>query len=134
VADFIGSANLIRGTLRPERTGADGDLTIDTSFGVVHAPAEGRPPSDTVVVAIRPEDVLVHRGDMHGEGWPHGSNVFPGEIQIGLFGGTSVDYHVQLEGSLIHARAASRSKMQRGDRVNVELPPEALRVFELPQP
>jgi iron(III) transport system ATP-binding protein len=132
VADFIGSANLIHGTLRPDGADAAGSLTIDTSFGVVHAPSDARPPSDSVVVAIRPEDVLVHRGDMHGEGWSHGSNVFPGEVQIGLFGGTSVDYHVQLDGSLIHARAASRSKMQRGDHVNVELPPDALRIFELP--
>jgi iron(III) transport system ATP-binding protein len=132
VADFIGSANLIRGAVRPAADASDANLTIDTSFGVVHVPVDGKRPADGVVVAIRPEDVVVHRADLHDEGWPHGSNVFGGEVQIGLFGGTSVDYHVQLEGALIHARAASRSKMERGDRVNVELPPDALRVFELP--
>ena len=131
VADFIGSANLVRGTVREGKD--PNELTVETPFGIVHAPITQPGLSGAVMVAIRPEDIAVHRGDKHDEGWPHGANVFPGEIQIGLFGGTSVDYHVQLGETLLHARAASRSRLERGDRVNVELPPDAVRVFALPR-
>ena len=129
VADFIGSTNLIRGTITKREPG--GRLTIATPLGQLVATTGIDSDDDRVMIAIRPEDVSIHRVERHDAGWAERPNICGGQIEIGLFGGTSVDYHVRVDDQLLHARVGSRIELARGDRVQVELPPEGLRVFAL---
>jgi iron(III) transport system ATP-binding protein len=79
-------------------------------------------------VAVRPEDVVIHRSEHHhGEG-PSG-NVFDAVVRLGLFTGTSVDYQLEVGEQVVQARVSSRINLERGDRVQVELPPAACAVF-----
>jgi iron(III) transport system ATP-binding protein len=128
VAGFIGSSNMLSGSV--SSTGPDG-VTIATQLGAVRASGPDHPVAGEVMVAIRPEDVILYRGEHHSPLGPQGPNLFPGRIEIGMFGGTSVDYHILVEGQTLHARVGSRIELQRGDAVHVELPPDALRVFGL---
>jgi hypothetical protein len=80
-----------------------------------------------VIVAIRPEDVVLHReGDTVKV-----PNILHGTIEVALFTGVSVEYHVRINGEVVQAHAGSRLDLNRGDRVAVELPPDPIRVFAL---
>jgi iron(III) transport system ATP-binding protein len=128
VADFIGSTNMLTGSV----TGAaDSGLVLRTALGTMLADDADRSADGEVMVAIWPEDVVLHHGAHHASGGLGRPNIYPGEVEIGLFGGTSVDYHVRVEGQLLRARVGSRIELVRGDAVHVELPPHALRVFGL---
>jgi iron(III) transport system ATP-binding protein len=130
VASFIGSTNLLRGTVESSDPAA-GTVRVRTAMGsLVCETSAAWDPDQRVVVALRPEDIGVHRG---GTGAHHpamdATNVFPARVQIGLFTGTSVDYHLEAGGVVIQARSGSRQPLERGDDVQLELPPHACRVF-----
>ncbi len=132
VASFIGSTNLFMGTLAS--TGGDGGtVRVTTDFGEldVERPEVPVEPGSRVVVAIRPENVILHHGDAVGGVPKDRTNVVDARIAIGLFTGTSVEYYIEVEGALIQARANSRLKLRRGDRVLVELQPHDCRIFPL---
>jgi hypothetical protein len=100
-------------------------------FGTLEAAANpDLLPGAPVIVAIRPEDVVLRRPDDAAPAAAH-PNVFEGGVGIGLFTGTSVEYYLDVEKALIQARAGSRVLLKRGDRVRVEIPPEACRTFSL---
>jgi iron(III) transport system ATP-binding protein len=127
VAGFIGSTNMVRGTVAE---GGDlATLRVDTAMGPLEAPAGGGfERGAEVVVAVRPEDVVIHRSEHHqGEG--PGGNVFDAVVRLGLFTGTSVDYQLEVGEQVVQARVSSRINLERGDRVQVELPPAACAVF-----
>jgi iron(III) transport system ATP-binding protein len=130
VASFIGSINLIRGTIGKADEGQG--VQVHTEFGaLVCAQQTGQlgEVGSRVVVAVRPEDVLIHRDEKHPDRSPERPNLFNAEVRIGLFGGTSVEYHLDVGGLDLHARVNSRFDLQPGDRVQVELPPSACRVY-----
>jgi iron(III) transport system ATP-binding protein len=131
VASFIGSTNLLRGTV----AGADpaaSTVRVTTPMGVLVCETSATWESgDEVVVALRPEDIGVHRAGASGHIAPDALNVFPARVQIGLFTGTSVDYHLEASGVVIQARSGSRHPLERGDDVQLELPPHACRVFPM---
>ncbi len=59
VADFIGGATLVRGTIVDARNGA---AALDTPIGVKHAPAlSGLVAGDAAVLAVRPEHLTTTR-------------------------------------------------------------------------
>ena len=131
VASFIGSTNLFMGEVDPATPPTPGRCRLKTEFGLLEV--EENPELQLgvpVIVAIRPEDVVIRRpGDV---GPPPGhSNVYDGGIGIGLFTGTSVEYYLDVGATLIQARAGSRMQLKRGDPVRVEVPPEACRTFRL---
>jgi hypothetical protein len=80
------------------------------------------------MVAIRPEDVVLHRADAAHAAGP---NLLEGGVEIGLFTGVSVEYHVRVEGQIIQSRVSSRIDFSRGDRIVVELPAGSIRVFSM---
>jgi iron(III) transport system ATP-binding protein len=130
VAGFIGSTNLLSGKVgaRDEATGL---TTIETAAGALAARVDGIPVGEQAMVSIRPEDVIVHRGTHHAGESTIGPNHLAGTIEIGLFVGISVEYHVRVEGEVIQARVSSRIDLQPGDATQIELPPDAIHVFRL---
>jgi len=130
VAGFIGSTNLINGTVRAADPGS-GLHDVETAAGTLRARVEGIRPGEEAVVAIRPEDVILHRlphadGDIAAR-----LNVLEGEVQIGLFTGVLVEYHIGIGTHVLQARASSRFDLKPGDRVLVELPSDEIHVFGL---
>jgi iron(III) transport system ATP-binding protein len=127
VAGFIGSTNMIRGTVAE---GGDlATLRVRTAMGELEAPAgDGFEQGAEVVVAVRPEDVAIHRSEHHEGATPTG-NVFDAVVRLGLFTGTSVDYQLEIGEQVLQARVSSRINLERGDRVHVELPSAACAVF-----
>jgi iron(III) transport system ATP-binding protein len=129
VAGFIGSTNLFPGRL-VERDAGSGRAVIETGAGRLLADAEGHQLGESVMVAIRPEDVVLHRGAPSGQADP--ANCPSGVVEIGLFTGVSVEYHVRVDGLLIQSRVSSRIDLGHGERVVAELPADAIRVFSIP--
>jgi iron(III) transport system ATP-binding protein len=127
VAGFIGSTNLLRG----EVVGADpvsGWLRLKTSVGtlVARGPAGILGP---VVVGIRPEDIIVHRGARHANLQLEGPNVVEAVVEIGQFTGTYVEYRMRTDATVLMVRTSSRADLQRNEPAQLEIPPESIRVF-----
>ncbi len=131
VASFIGSTNLFRGEVDASASATPGRIRVQTEFGSIEVPVEaGEEVGPTVILAIRPEDVVLHHGDATPPHIAH-SNVYESRIGIGLFTGTSVEYYLDVGDTLIQGRTGSREALRRGDRVRLEIPPAACRVFTL---
>jgi len=129
VASFIGSTNLFQGEVEgPAAT--PGRSRVRTDFGLIECDTEpGTDQAPTVILAIRPEDIVLHRSGAPA-GLDH-PNVYESRIGIGLFTGTSVEYYLDVGSTLIQGRTGSRMQLQRGDAVHVEIPPSACRIFAL---
>jgi iron(III) transport system ATP-binding protein len=128
VASFIGSTNLYMGELGSASEAPPDCNAVRLEFGQVACERNGLLPDEgSVIVAIRPEDVVVHLEV--SDQLAKQANVFEGRVGIGLFTGTSVEYYLDVGGTIIQARTGSRSRLRRGDPVHVELPSHALRTF-----
>lgn len=131
VASFIGSTNLFMGTCRKDahRPGA---AAVEVDFGQVHCAGEGDLVADqSAILAIRPENVVLHTSFKHGAEMAKRPNTFEGVVGIGLFTGTSFEYYIDVDGTLVQAETSSRVKLRRGDRVWVELPADECRTFSV---
>jgi iron(III) transport system ATP-binding protein len=128
VAGFIGSSNLLEGRVALSEPG-QATARVETAIGPLSLAEVPGPPGTNVVVAIRPEDIVIHRGDAHRDTALDNLNVLAGSVEMGLFSGTSVDYHIRVGDGIVHARVGSRIELGDGDRVQVELAPPALRTF-----
>lgn len=131
VASFIGSTNLFLGTHLSGPSQPGGTVRVEVDFGELTVEDPGMPidPGAQVIVAIRPENVILHHHENGPTGPTDRPNVVDAKIGIGLFTGTSVEYYMDVDGTLVQARANSRLKLRRGDPVQVELQPYDCRVF-----
>jgi iron(III) transport system ATP-binding protein len=113
VADFVGSANFIYGTVVGR--GEDG-VGVNTPYGDVRCVfAEKVQPGQAVVVTARPEDMVISESQIGG-----GMNVFTGKVAHRVFLGEVTDYFVDLgEGREIRVRAAPDIDIAIGRDVNV---------------
>jgi iron(III) transport system ATP-binding protein len=132
VASFIGSTNLFRGRVTA-RDAAAGTVVIETGFGAVQAAAPDPSIGDDVMIAIRPEDIVLNPVDSASDA-ASGTNILTGAIEIDLFTGVSVEHHVRVESEVLLSRVGSRSTLRTGDAVRVELPGDAIRVFAMGGP
>ena len=129
VASFIGSTNLILASYEGPSPTTPDHIRVTTEFGTLEVPANPQlEASKKVIVAIRPEEVVVHRDA--GPTGP-GTNRFEAKVGIGLFIGNAVEYYLDVGSTLVQARSSSRRPLQRGDDVHVEFPVDALRTFAL---
>jgi iron(III) transport system ATP-binding protein len=132
VASFIGSTNLFLGKFLG-RDEAAKTVSVEVDFGrlVAEDPGVTIEPDAQVLVAIRPENVVLHHeGAGSSAAFESGRpNVIDAKIGIGLFTGNSMEYYIEVEGNLLQVRADSRLKLIRGDDVRVELNPLDCRVF-----
>jgi iron(III) transport system ATP-binding protein len=118
VADFVGSANFLRGKV----VGRNEDMTtVETPHGTIHCSfVDAVRPGDEVLITARPEDLIIsekHPGD--------GFNVFAGTIAQRVFLGEVTDYFVDLgEGREIRVRAAPEVDIGVGRPVHVAIRPQ----------
>jgi len=119
VADFIGSANFIAGTVNgPVR---DDALTpVATPQGtLLCAFASAVDPGARVLVTVRPEDFTL--ADQHPGA---GLNVLTGKIAYRVFLGEMIEYIVDHGGGEIRVRARPGSEFAVGQAVHLGISPE----------
>jgi iron(III) transport system ATP-binding protein len=117
VADFIGSANFLAGTVADF---SDAMVTVDTAQGLFRC-AFAKPVrrGDAVLVAARPEDLTLHAAAPE-----HGANLLAGTVAQRIFLGEVVDYLVAFGGGEIRVRARSDAEFHIGQPVHVAMPPQ----------
>jgi ABC-type Fe3+/spermidine/putrescine transport system ATPase subunit len=118
VADFVGSANLIRGRRRPDLE-RDGLVVIQTSGGaLVHGTAAAKPPGDEALMAVRTVRLRLERTR------PDGSiNAWPARIRRRVFQGDFTQYHVEWAGRELIVRSATSDPVTEGDQVFISADP-----------
>ena len=119
VADFVGSANLIRGRRRPDLE-RDGHVVIETAGGsLVHGTALDRAPAGAeALVAVRTVRLrLLHMRPQTTV------NAWPARIRQRVFQGDFTQYHVDWEGRQLIVRLAAAPPMAEGDEVFVTADP-----------
>ncbi len=118
VADFVGSANLIRGRRRPDLE-RDGLIVIQTPGGaLVHGAATAHPAGDEALMAVRTVRLRLDRTR------PDGSvNAWPGRIRRRVFQGDFTQYHVEWDGRELIVRSATSDPMTEGDAIFVSADP-----------
>jgi iron(III) transport system ATP-binding protein len=119
VADFVGSANFVPGTVRA----TNGALTqVDTTQGLMQCVfAEPIATGMKALVTARPEDVVLFDGT--GAGAPtDGLNTLKGKIVNRVFLGEVVDYIIDLGDRELRARMRS-DDFEIGQMVTLGVPP-----------
>jgi iron(III) transport system ATP-binding protein len=88
VADFVGSSNLITGTLRPDLSG-DGLMALDVGGHVLHGVAHARMPGPNPTMSVRAVHLHLGREQAEGE-----RNVWPVTVRRTVFLGDLTQVHV----------------------------------------
>jgi ABC-type Fe3+/spermidine/putrescine transport system ATPase subunit len=125
VADFVGSANLIRGRRRADLE-RDGSVVIQTPGGaLVHGIAAAHPAGDATLMAVRTVRLRLDRAR------PDGSlNAWPARIRRRVFQGDFTQYHVEWDGRELIVRSASPDPLAEGEHVFVSADPRYCVVLE----
>jgi iron(III) transport system ATP-binding protein len=118
VAAFIGATNFIHGTVTSVGQ-ITGEFNVDSTVGpLVVRTEQALTVGEPVTVAVRPESLTLSSDPVAG------MNSVEAQVDIGLFVGESVDYHLQIGDLLIRAKGSARSRFRRRDKVFVGIPPE----------
>ena len=118
VADFVGSANLVRGRRRPDLE-RDGLVVIQTPGGaLVHGTAAAIPPSTEALMAIRTVRLRLER-----ERPAAAANVWPARVRQRVFQGDFTQYHLDWDGRQLIVRSAAPDPLAEGDTVYVTAEP-----------
>jgi ABC-type Fe3+/spermidine/putrescine transport system ATPase subunit len=118
VADFVGSANLIRGGRRPDLE-RDEMIVLETDAGaLVHGTAYGRRPGAQVLFAVRTVHLPLAR-----ERPPASLNVWPARIRRRVFQGDLTQYHVDWDGREVVVRCTTTDPLGEGDQAYVSVEP-----------
>ena len=121
VADFIGKANFIEGTVES----AEGGYTwVATSIGrIACRRAEGLTPGQRVTVCVRPEAIELGRpGDTR-------TNVFRGRVASLLFVGEDYEGEVKVGDVVLAVKASPTSRIGEGEEVSVHLDPSQCHIL-----
>jgi len=114
VADFVGSANFLRGTVRAIDGGA---AQVETAHGIMACQfAEPIGVGMKALVTARPEDIILFDGAP-----PDGLNVLKGKIANRVFLGEVVDYIVDLGDGELRARVRA-DDFRIGQAVTIGVP------------
>jgi iron(III) transport system ATP-binding protein len=118
VADFVGSANLIRGRRRPDLE-REGRIVLETQGGtLVHGTALDRRAGAEALVAVRTVHLRLDR-----ERPAAAVNAWPARIRRRVFQGDFTQYHVDWDGRTLIVRSAGPEPMAEGDEVFVSAEP-----------
>ena len=119
VADFVGSANLIRGRRRADLE-REGTVVLETPGGaLVHGTALDRRAGAEALVAVR----TVHLRLERARPATAAVNAWPARIRRRVFQGDLTQYHVDWDGRTLIVRAAAAEAMAEGDEVFVSAEP-----------
>jgi iron(III) transport system ATP-binding protein len=119
VAEFIGKSNIFDATI--EAVQDDGSLRIVTSLGPIIVDRKGRtdaPPSEGLVLAIRPESVVLSAPDGADR-----TNAFRGVVIARSFLGDSVDHIVRVGDLELLARSAATESFPMEAQVTLSIDP-----------
>ena len=124
VAEFIGSTNLIAGTLvRRSASGEDSLVEIPSSSLRCIVP-NGIEPGAKVLVSVRPEDVSLRAGQVDGAGAaPDGRNRIGGRVLDQIFLGSLVDHVIATAGGDVRVWCHPAASFPRGSEVVLEIDP-----------
>jgi ABC-type Fe3+/spermidine/putrescine transport system ATPase subunit len=118
VADFVGSANLIRGRHRSDLEG-EGLVVLETPGGaLVHGVAHGRPIGAEPLFAVR----TVHLRLSH-ERPAAALNVWPARLRSRVFQGDFTQYHVDWEGQPLVVRAVTADPVREDAPIYLSVEP-----------
>jgi iron(III) transport system ATP-binding protein len=118
VADFVGSANLIRGRHRPDLDG-DGLIALETSAGhVVYGMAYGRPVGSEPVVSVRTVHVRISTEPPVAV-----QNVWRVPVKQTVFQGDFTQVHVGWGDQHLVARCAAMEPLAVGRDVYISIEP-----------
>ena len=118
VADFVGSANLIRGRRRPDLD-RDGMIVLETAAGaLVHGTAYGRRAGAEALFSIRTVHLRLAR-----ERPAASLNVWRARIHRRVFQGDLTQYHVDWDGRDIVVRSTTADDLGEGDQAYVSVDP-----------
>jgi len=118
VADFVGSANLIRGRRRTDLE-RDGLVVIETAGGaLVHGTAHERRAGAEALMAVRTVRLCLERARPAAA-----VNAWPARIRRRVFQGDFTQYHVDWDGRTLIVRSAASEPMAEGDEVFVSADP-----------
>ncbi len=118
VADFVGSANLIRGRRRTDLE-REGSVVIETPGGaIVHGISLDRPAGAEPLMAVRTVRLRLERTRP-----ATAVNAWPARIRQRVFQGDFTQYHVDWEGRTLIVRSAAPDALAEGDEVFVSADP-----------
>ena len=119
VADFVGSINFIRATVR-DIDSSTGQIVLDSELGLLQAPANTEfSVGEAVQVCIRPEDIVL--SDTPPQVDHH--NHFLGSVHLKVFLGEVFDFQVKVGEKIILARVHPSQKTPVGASIYVVLNP-----------
>jgi ABC-type Fe3+/spermidine/putrescine transport system ATPase subunit len=98
VADFVGTNNLLDGQVR-ERRGER--LFVETGVGRLEARPNASAIADRCVLAIRPENMAIARGDAAPSVAAGGGNHVSGRVSFASYLGNTLRYDVETGGGLV---------------------------------
>ena len=125
VADFVGSANLIRGRHRPE-CGRDGLIALETAGGtLVYGTAHGRPIGAEGVFSVR----TIHLG-LSREAPPAQANVWPVRVRRSVFQGDFTQYQVDWEDRQLVVRCTAADPLDEGEQAYLAVDPRRCVLLE----
>ncbi len=122
VADFIGTTNLLMGTVESlDANGAAATIRLDSGDGCL-VPAVGRQTGVTVQLSVRPEAIAISAADAAGNAVPDGAagaSTLHARVEQVAYLGAAVQYLVRTDGGLGLAVLAGRneSRFAPGDSV-----------------
>ena len=129
VADFVGSANLIRGRHRPE-CGRDGLIALETPGGtLVYGTTHGRPVGADGVFSVR----TIHL-ELSREAPPPQANVWLVRIRRRVFQGDFTQYHVDWEDRQLVVRCAATDPLDEGEQAYLTVDPRRCVLLETDTP
>ncbi|MFC1815451.1 ABC transporter ATP-binding protein [Thermodesulfobacteriota bacterium] len=117
VADFIGAANLIKGTLASSEVKGASSV-IETPYGSLPC-ASTEKPGTAVFISVKPEDIelTAHPSKGSSSGWE-------GMIEQTSFLGGFVDYRISLGDLKLQARAHPSILFKEGEKVCINFKPD----------
>ena len=126
VADFVGSINFIRATVRGIDS-VSGQMMLDSELGLLQVPANTAfSVGESVQVCIRPEDIVL--SDTPPQVDHH--NHFLGTVHLKVFLGEVFDFQVQVGEKIILARVHPSQKSPVGAPIYVVLNPASCIVLK----
>jgi ABC-type Fe3+/spermidine/putrescine transport system ATPase subunit len=129
VADFVGSANLIRGRHRPD-AGRDGLIALETPGGtLVYGTTHGRPVGADVVFSVRTVHLGISRKAPAGQ-----VNAWPVRIRRRVFQGDFTQYFVDWEDRQLVVRCAAADPLEEGESAFLAVDPRRCVLLEAEQP
>jgi iron(III) transport system ATP-binding protein len=118
VADFVGSANLIRGRRRADLE-RDGLVVLQTPGGaLVHGTALDRRAGAEALMAVRTVRLRLDRARPAAA-----HNVWPARVRQRVFQGDFTQYHLDWDGRTLIVRSAAAEPLAEGDQVFVSADP-----------